>query len=62
LLLSGSLASREGSRLGTLIGAVLAALAGLAIATTTVVGIVQTVKENPDKPATNTPVVQYGQR
>ena len=47
--------------MGTLIGAVIAALAGLAIATTTVIGVVQTVKENPDK-ATNTPVVQYGQR
>ena len=48
--------------MGTLIGAVIAAIAGLAIATTTVVGIVQTVKENPDKPATNTPVVKYGSR
>lgn len=48
--------------MGTLIGAVIAAVAGLAIATTTVVGIVQTVKENPDKAGTNTPVVQYGQR
>ena len=48
--------------MGTLIGAVIAAVAGLAIAATTVVGIVQTVKEDPDKPATNTPVVSYGQR
>ena len=48
--------------MGTLIGAVIAALAGLAIAAGTVIGVVQTVKENPDKPSTNTPVVQYGQR
>jgi hypothetical protein len=48
--------------MGTLIGAVIAALAGLAIATTTVIGVVQTVKENPEKPSTDTPVVQYGQR
>jgi gas vesicle protein len=48
--------------MGTLIGAAVAAIAGLAIATATVVGIVQTVKENPQQPATDTPVVQYGQR
>lgn len=48
--------------MGTLIGAALAALAGLAVATTTVVGIVQTVKEDPSKPEVQTPVVQYGQR
>lgn len=47
--------------MGTLIGAVIAALAGLAIATTTVIGVVQSVKENPEK-STDTPVVQYGQR
>jgi hypothetical protein len=47
---------------GTLIGAALAAIAGLAVATTAVVGIVQTVKEEPSsKPSTETPVVQYGQ-
>ncbi|HEY3004943.1 MAG TPA: DUF2613 family protein [Kribbellaceae bacterium] len=48
--------------MGTLIGAALAAIAGLAVATTTVIGIVQAVKEEPSKPAIETPVVQYGQR
>jgi len=45
---------------GTLIGAALAAIAGLAVATTTVIGIVQAVKEEPSsKPGV---VIQYGQR
>jgi len=48
---------------GTLIGAALAAIAGLAVAITAVIGIVQTVKEEPSsKPAIETPVIQYGQR
>ncbi|HZO65929.1 MAG: DUF2613 family protein [Kribbellaceae bacterium] len=48
--------------MGTLIGAALAALAGLAVATTTVVGVVNTVKDDPSQPENSTPVVQYGQR
>jgi Protein of unknown function (DUF2613) len=49
--------------MGTLIGAALAALAGLAVAATTVVGVVNTVKDDPaSQPENSTPVVQYGQR
>jgi hypothetical protein len=52
--------------MGTLIGAALAVLAGLAVATTTVVGVVQAVKDNPAPPAGQTqgqadvPIVNYG--
>ncbi|MEI8406101.1 MULTISPECIES: DUF2613 family protein [unclassified Kribbella] len=52
--------------MGTLIGAAIAVFAGLAVATTTVVGVVQSVKEDPAPPAGQTqgladdPVVGYG--
>jgi hypothetical protein len=52
--------------MGTLIGAAIAVLAGLAVATTTVVGVVQTVKDDPAPPPGAThgqadvPIVNYG--
>ena len=52
--------------MGTLIGAAIAVLAGLAVATTTVVGVVQTVKDDPAVPAgksqADTPVISYGDK
>jgi hypothetical protein len=54
--------------MGTLIGAAIAIFAGLAVATTTVVGVVQSVKEEPAPPAGRTqgladdPVVGYGMK
>ena len=48
--------------MGTVIGAALAVLAGLAVATTTVVGVVQTQKDEPSTSGNQPPVVQYGQR
>lgn len=52
--------------MGSLIGAALAVLAGLAVATTTVVGVVQSVREDPAPPAgqpqgqADVPIVGYG--
>ncbi|TCO23317.1 uncharacterized protein DUF2613 [Kribbella steppae] len=52
--------------MGSLIGAAIAVFAGLAVATTTVVGVVQSVKEDPVPPAGQTqgqadvPIVGYG--
>ncbi|MFC5268559.1 uncharacterized protein DUF2613 [Kribbella orskensis] len=54
--------------MGTLIGAAIAVLAGLAVATTTVVGVVQSVKDDPAPPAGQTqgqadvPIVNYGDK
>jgi hypothetical protein len=49
--------------MGMLIGAVFGVLIGLAVAATTVVGVVQTVKEDPASTPTNQPpVVEYGKR
>jgi len=53
--------------MGTLIGAALAVLAGLAVATTTVVGVVQSVKDDPAPPAgqqgqADVPIVNYGDK
>jgi hypothetical protein len=66
LLLFGSLIE-EGTRfMGSLIGAAIAIFAGLAVATTTVVGVVQSVKEDPAPPAgqpqgvADVPIVGYG--
>jgi hypothetical protein len=53
--------------MGTLIGAVLAVLAGMAVSTAAVVGVVQTVKDEPKAPAgqssigqADVPIVNYG--
>jgi hypothetical protein len=52
--------------MGSLIGAAIAVLAGLAVATTTVVGVVQSVKDDPAPPPGQTqgqaddPIVGYG--
>jgi len=53
--------------MGTLIGAVLAILAGMAVSTAAVVGVVQTVQDEPKAPAGQTstgqvdvPIVNYG--
>ena len=52
--------------MGTLIGAAIAVFAGLAVATTTVVGVVQTVKDDPVPPPgksqADTPIVSYGSK
>jgi hypothetical protein len=55
--------------MGTLIGAVLAVIAGLAVSTAAVVGVVQTVQDNPKAPAGQTskgqvdvPIVDYGSK
>jgi hypothetical protein len=54
--------------MGTLIGAAIAVLAGLAVATTAVVGVVQTVKDDPAVPKGQTngqadvPLVNYGDK
>lgn len=54
--------------MGSLIGAAIAVFAGLAVATTTVVGVVQSVQEDPQPPAGQTqgqadvPVVGYGSK
>ncbi len=55
--------------MGTLIGAAIAVLAGMAVATTAVVGVVQTVQDEPKKPAGQTskgqvdvPIVDYGSK
>ena len=54
--------------MGSLIGAAIAIFAGLAVATTTVVGVVQTVQEDPKPPQGQTqgqadvPIVNYGQK
>ena len=55
--------------MGTLIGAAIAVLAGLAVATTTVVGVVQTVQDEPAPPApgqingqADVPIVTYGDK
>jgi len=50
--------------MSSVIGAALAALAGLAIATGTVIGVVQSVKSDPGaKPTEPAPAVaEYGQR
>jgi hypothetical protein len=54
--------------MGTLIGAAIAVLAGLAVATTTVVGVVQTVQDEPAPPQGQTqgqadvPMVNYGDK
>lgn len=53
--------------MGTLIGAALAVLAGLAVSTAAVVGVVQTVQDQPKAPVGQTsagqvdvPLVNYG--
>ncbi|MDX6281818.1 MAG: hypothetical protein QOH03_2889 [Kribbellaceae bacterium] len=53
--------------MGTLIGAVLAIIAGMAVSTAAVVGVVQTVKDEPKAPAgqvstgqVDVPIVNYG--
>lgn len=52
--------------MGTLIGAALAVLAGMALATTAVFGVVNEVKDNPAPPAghpqgqADVPLVDYG--
>lgn len=54
--------------MGTLIGAAIAIFAGLAVATTTVVGVVKQVEENPAVPAgqpqgqADVPIVNYGDK
>jgi hypothetical protein len=52
--------------MGTLIGAAIAIFAGLAVATTTVVGVVQSVKDDPTPPPgksqSDTPIVAYGNK
>jgi hypothetical protein len=54
--------------MGSLIGAAIAVLAGLAVATTTVVGVVQSVKDDPAPPAgqiqgqADVPIVNYGNK
>ncbi|ADB32157.1 hypothetical protein Kfla_3093 [Kribbella flavida DSM 17836] len=55
--------------MGALIGAAIAVIAGLAIATTTVVGVVRTVQEEPTPPPNearqgqaDVPLVQYGNK
>ncbi|TWD83710.1 uncharacterized protein DUF2613 [Kribbella amoyensis] len=55
--------------MGTVIGAALAVLAGLAVATTTVVGVVQTVQDDPAAPPpgqtqgqADVPIVNYGDK
>jgi hypothetical protein len=54
--------------MGTLIGAAIAVLAGMAVATTAVVGVVQSVKDNPAAPPGQTngqadvPLVNYGDK
>ena len=54
--------------MGTLIGAAIAVLAGMAVATTAVVGVVQSVKDDPAAPAGQTngqadvPLVNYGDK
>lgn len=52
--------------MGTLIGAAIAVIAGLAVAATTVVGVVQTVKDDPTPPPgqsqADTPIVSYGNK
>jgi hypothetical protein len=52
--------------MGTVIGAAIAVLVGLAVATTTVVGVVQTVQDDPVAPPgqsqADTPIVSYGDK
>jgi hypothetical protein len=54
--------------MGTLIGAAIAVLAGMAVATTAVVGVVQSVKDDPTVPPGQTkgqadvPLVNYGDK
>lgn len=54
--------------MGTLIGAAIAVLAGMAVATTAVFGVVSQVKEDPAPPAGRTqgqadvPLVNYGDK
>lgn len=55
--------------MGTLIGAVLAVIAGMAVSTAAVVGVVQTVKDEPKAPTGQTskglvddPIVGYGSK
>jgi hypothetical protein len=54
--------------MGTLIGAAIAVLAGMAVATTAVVGVVQSVKDDPKVPTGQTngqadvPLVNYGHK
>lgn len=53
--------------MGTLIGAAIAVIAGMGIATVTVVGVVQSVKDDPAQPQpgqsqAETPIVAYGNK
>lgn len=55
--------------MGTLIAAALAVIAGMAVSTVAVVGVVQTVKDEPKSPAGQTskglvddPIVGYGSK